>query len=90
MEMIDEFDEMVDRLLNGDVLMADFDSGVIITVNTEQVGITLDLDDEILDIILQGEEVDYLHLFLEAMFVANKGIKDVNWDSFLEGLSEGR
>jgi len=81
------FDNMVDDLLSGEILLAEFDSGLTISANAEYVGITIEDDDAMIDIIVQGEELDYLHLFMEAIFVARKQIEGINWDSLLGGNS---
>jgi len=79
------FDEMVDDLLSGEVLLAEFDSGLTISANADYVGITIEDDDTVMDIKIEGDELDYLHLFLEAMFVARKQIENINWDDLLSG-----
>lgn len=77
------FDEMVDDLLSGEVLLAEFDSGLTISANADYVGITIEDDDTIMDIKIEGDELDYLHLFLEAIFVARQKIEDIDWDQLL-------
>lgn len=86
---MDAFDELVDDLLEGEVLLADFDTGLVLSATVDTIGITLDTGDDLIDIVLRGEEMDTLHLFLEAIFVARGQIKDVNWDAFLTGISDG-
>lgn len=81
---LEVFDSMVDDLLSGEVLLAEFDSGLTISANAEYVGITLEDDDTIIDIKIAEDELDYLHLFLEAMFVAKQQISDINWDDLLK------
>jgi len=87
---MEEFDNLVQKLLTGDILLAEFDSGLVLSADTETLGICLDTDDGIIDITISNSELDFLHLFLEAMFVARGEIRDVNWDQFLIGLSEGK
>lgn len=82
--MIDVFDGMVDDLLTGEVLIAEFDSGLTISANAEYVGITVEDEDTIVDIKIEGDELDYLHLFLEAIFVAREQIQNINWDDLLK------
>lgn len=77
------FDKMVDDLLSGEVLLAEFDSGLTISANADYVGITIEDDDTIMDIKIEGDELDYLHLFLEAIFVARQKIEDIDWDQLL-------
>lgn len=86
---MEEFDALVDQLLEGDSLYADFDSGITIVAGVDFLSLTYDDGDTVFDINLDSDEVDVLHLMLEAVFVAQKGIKDVNWDSFLEGIADG-
>jgi|ERR1700740_3114729 len=77
------FDEMVDDVRKGEILIADFDTddpgGLTITVDYESLSIT---DDEI-DIILTGEILDTIHLFLEIRHVSRETPMDVNWDELL-------
>lgn len=87
---MDVFDTMVKDLLNGEGLIAEFDSGLTISAyDIDRVGITFEDEDTILDVVLKGDELDYLHLFLEALFVAREQVKDVNWDAFLSGIGDG-
>jgi len=79
------FDEMVDDLLSGEVLLAEFDSGLMISANADYIGITIEDDDAVIDIKIEGDELDYLHLFMEAMFVARQQIENINWDDLLSG-----
>lgn len=76
------FDEFVDTILSGEIVEVEFDSGVTLTADLEKIGITVEDDDEILDIVLTGDERDFLHLILEAMFAAEKQVQAVNWDEF--------
>jgi hypothetical protein len=81
--MIDIFDEMVDEISAGEILVADFDSGLTITVDYESVSLT-DIDPECgFDIVLNGEVLDTLHLFLEARHVARGIPIDIDWDQLL-------
>jgi hypothetical protein len=81
-----EFDSMVNELLSGEGLIAEFDSGLSISAyDIDRIGLTFEDDEDIVDIILKGEELDYLHLFLEALFVARQQVKTVNWDELLIG-----
>lgn len=84
---IDVFDEMVDELLDGENLVAEFDSGITIIVNNEVVSISYADNDELLELNLDGDEIEYLHLFLEARFASEQTIKNVNWDELLSGNS---
>lgn len=83
--MIEVFDGMVEDLLNGEVLLAEFDSGMTISANADYVGITIEDEDSIIDIKIEEDELDYLHLFLEAIFVARQQIQNINWDDLLTG-----
>lgn len=82
---MDVFDEMVDDLLAGEGLVAEFDSGITISAyDIDRVGITLDMPgDACIDVVISGDELDYLHLFLEALFVARQNVENINWDQLL-------
>lgn len=82
---ISVFDEMVDELLGGESLVAEFDSGITLIVNNEMVSISYADGDELLELNLDGDEIEYLHLFLEARFASEQNIKNVNWDDLLSG-----
>lgn len=82
---LEVFDEMVDELLDGDHLIADFDSGITIDVSMDSMAIIHSDGEEIVEIIMDGEEIDYMHLFLEALFVARKKIENINWNDLLSG-----
>lgn len=84
--MEDVFDNMVDDLLSGEGLVAQFDSGMTISAYApDNIGITIDEANRLIDLVISGEELEYLHLFLEAIFVARNRISDVNWDDLLSG-----
>ena len=78
------FDDMVDTLLAGEGIVAAFDSGLTLSAyDIDRIGITLDEPDHTIDIVITGEELEYLHLFLEALHVARQQIETVNWDELL-------
>lgn len=80
------FDEMVDDLLAGQGLVAEFDSGLTLSAyDIDRIGITLDEPGHTIDIVITGEELDYLHLFLEALHAARAQVENVNWDDLLTG-----
>jgi hypothetical protein len=80
------FDEMVDNLLAGEGLVAEFDSGLTLSAyDIDRIGITLDEPGHTIDIVITGEELDYLHLFLEALHAARQNVENVNWDELLTG-----
>lgn len=80
------FDDMVDGLLQGEGLVAEFDSGLTLSAyDVDRIGITLDEPGHTIDIVITGEELEYLHLFLEALHAARHQIQDINWDEFLSG-----
>jgi hypothetical protein len=80
------FDDMVDGLLAGEGLVAEFDSGLTLSAyDIDRIGITLDEPGHTIDIIITGEELDYLHLFLEALHAARQQVENVNWDELLTG-----
>lgn len=86
MELSNEqiFDDMVDSLLAGEGLVAEFDSGLTLSAyDVDRIGITLDEPGYTIDLVITGEELDYLHVFLEALHVARKQVEDVNWDELL-------
>lgn len=84
------FDEMVDDVKEGEILIAEFDTGLTITVDYETLSLT-DMDEEDgFDIILNGEVLDTIHLFLEVRAQARRENIDVDWDAFLRGMSEGK
>ena len=88
MELSNEqmFDAMVDDLLAGEGLVAEFDSGMTISAfDVDRIGITLDEPGYTIDVVISGEELEYLHLFLEALYVARKQVEGVNWDEMLTG-----
>jgi hypothetical protein len=88
MELSNEqiFDDMVDSLLAGEGLVAEFDSGLTLSAyDVDRIGITLDEPGYTIDLVITGEELDYLHVFLEALHVARKQVEDVNWDELLTG-----
>lgn len=80
---MDIFDDMVDQVSNGETLLADFDSGITLSADMETIAICYEDDDAIVDIILSGEEIDTLHLLLEAVFVARQNLQNINWDELL-------
>lgn len=78
------FDDMVDTLLAGEGLVAEFDSGLTLSAyDVDRIGITLDEPGHTIDIVITGEELDYLHLFLEALHAARQNLSDINWDDLL-------
>jgi hypothetical protein len=80
------FDEMVDQILSGDGLVKEFDSGIVISAHDlDKIGITIDSPGHLIDLVLSGEEREYLMLFLEAQFAAQAGVEDVNWNDLLSG-----
>lgn len=80
------FDDMVDSLLEGEGLVAEFDSGLTLSAyDIDRIGITLDEPGHTIDIVITGEELDYLHLFLEALHAARAQVENVNWDELLSG-----
>lgn len=80
------FDDMVDGLLDGEGLVAEFDSGLTISAyDIDRIGITLDEPGHTIDIVLTGEELEYLHLFLEAQHTAKLQVENVNWNELLSG-----
>lgn len=80
------FDDMVDSLLEGEGLVAEFDSGLTLSAyDIDRIGITLDEPGHTIDIVITGEELDYLHLFLEALHTARQQVENVNWDELLTG-----
>jgi len=79
------FDEWIDNLLDGEGLVAEFDSGLTISAYApDKVGITIDGENSLVDIVITGDELEYLHLFLEAVYVARNRITDVEWDDLLK------
>lgn len=85
-EDVTVFDEMVDNLLAGEGLVAEFDSGLTLSAyDIDRIGITLDEPGHTIDIVITGEELDYLHLFLEALHTARQQLENVNWDDLLTG-----
>lgn len=83
-EGLDVFDGMVDDLLKGEGLVAEFDSGLTLSAyDLDRIGITLDEPGATIDIVITGEELEYLHLFLEALHAARSTVKDVDWDQLL-------
>jgi hypothetical protein len=83
-EGLDVFDSMVDDLLRGEGLVAEFDSGIILSAyDLDRIGITLDEPGHTIDIVIGGEELEYLHLFLEALHAARHSVKDIDWDQLL-------
>jgi hypothetical protein len=78
------FDEMVDDVQKGEILIADFETddpgGLTITVDYESLSIT---DDDI-DIVLGGEILDTIHLFLEIRHAARNTEMNIDWDKLLE------
>lgn len=85
-EEVTVFDEMVDNLLAGEGLVAEFDSGLTLSAyDIDRIGITLDEPGCTIDIVITGEELEYLHLFLEALHVARQQVENVNWDELLIG-----
>lgn len=88
MDLSDEkiFDDMVDDLLAGEGLVAEFDSGLILSAyDIDRIGITIDEPGHTIDIVITGEELDYLHLFLEALHTARQQVENVNWNELLTG-----
>lgn len=80
------FDEMVDTLLAGEGLVAEFDSGLTLSAyDVDRIGITIDEPGHTIDIVITGEELDYLHLFLEALHAARQQVENVNWNELLTG-----
>lgn len=88
MELSDEkiFDDMVDGLLAGEGLVAEFDSGLTLSAyDIDRIGITIDEPGHTIDIVITGEELEYLHLFLEALHAARQSVENVNWNELLTG-----
>jgi hypothetical protein len=84
-EGLDVFDSMVDDLLRGEGLVAEFDSGIILSAyDLDRIGITLDEPGHTIDIVISGEELEYLHLFLEALHAARHSVKDIDWDQLFK------
>lgn len=80
------FDDMVDDLLAGEGLVAEFDSGLTLSAyDIDRIGITIDEPGHTIDIVLTGEELDYLHLFLEALHAARGQVENINWNELLTG-----
>jgi hypothetical protein len=83
-EGLDVFDSMVDGLLRGEGIVAEFDSGIILSAyDLDRIGITIDEPGATIDIVISGEELEYLHLFLEALHAARHSVKDIDWDQLL-------
>ena len=80
---MDIFDEMVDDIKSGEILVADFDSGLTITVDYETMSFT-DMDEEEgFDVILTDEVLDTIHLFLEARHTARMEPMTLDFDALL-------
>lgn len=83
---MDTFDEMVDDILSGEGLIAEFDDGVMISAyDLDKIGITIEEVGHTIDIVLSDEVLEYLHLFLEVQHAAKAHIENVNWDELLSG-----
>jgi hypothetical protein len=83
---MDVFDSMVDDLLAGEGLVAEFDSGLTISAyDIDRLGITIDEAGHTIDLVITGEELEYLHLFLEALHAAKQHVENINWDELLSG-----
>jgi hypothetical protein len=83
MEDIQTFDNMVDDIVAGEIILANFDTGLEISVSYESIILT-DNDPECgFDIVLNGEVLDTLHLFLEARHVARETPVVADWDELL-------
>jgi len=77
------FDQMVDDIKAGEILIAEFDTGLTVAMDYEKLSLT-DMDEEEgFDIILTGEVLQFLHLLLEAKFVANETDMDLDFDMLL-------
>jgi hypothetical protein len=85
----DVFDQMVDDLLAGEGLVAEFDSGLTISAyDVDKLGITIDEPGHTIDIVITGEELEYLHLFLEALHVSRHKLEDVDWDEVITKITD--
>jgi hypothetical protein len=80
------FDDLVEELLEGEGLVAEFDNGMSISAyDLDKIGITIDQAGSLIDIVISGEAREYLMLFLEAQFAAEANVKSVNWNDLLSG-----
>lgn len=80
------FDDLVDEILNGEGLVAEFDDGITISAyDLDKIGITIDQPGHMTDIIISGEAREYLMLFLEAQFAAQANLEKINWNDLLSG-----
>lgn len=77
MELIQIFDDMVDQLRNGEVLVADFDSDIHLEVSYESLILE---DQNSRHVISDDELLDYIHLFLETRRTAREIPMDLDFD----------
>lgn len=83
-----DFDEMVDAVLDGEGLVAEFDDGMTISAyDLDKIGITIDQPGHLTDIVISGEAREYLMLFLETQFAAQANVNETNWNELLNGNS---
>lgn len=76
------FDEMVDDLLNGETLIAEYDSGLEILVNYESFIVR---DDQVELVIIEPDILDLLRAFLEIQITARQSPLKINYDDLLNG-----
>lgn len=77
MDTIQLFDDMVDQLRNGEVLLADFEEGIHLEISYE----SLVLEDQNSRMVISDDElIDYIHLFLETRRTARGVPMDLDFD----------
>lgn len=79
---MDAFDDMVDDVSNGEILVAEFDTGLTVTVDYESLTLSDPADDGF-DIVFNGEVLDLIHIFLEVRHVSRGTFMKVDWDKLL-------
>ena len=87
MSLVDEaYENMVKDINEGEILIANFDSGLTIAVDYEKLSLT-DMDEEDgFDIILSGETLDMLYVLLTVRNEAKEQRMSINWDELLNAF----
>lgn len=87
MSLVDDaYENMVKDINEGEILIANFDSGLTIAVDYEKLSLT-DMDEEDgFDIILSGETLDMLYVLLTVRNEAKEQRMSINWDELLNAF----
>lgn len=77
------FDEMVDNLRDGEILLADYDTGLQFQISYE--GLTIS-DDKVSITVGDPEAMELLRAFMEIYITAREEPLSINYDDLLTGF----